>query len=463
MTRTTPFICLLLLLVVALLPATASAFPDGIPTQDQTDLISTDPASSHQAGWGDLTGGVSNRPYITSMSVINGATTTPIITGGTTTPPSVSSGDVTAVITPYNLCKVTDTPAPGVCYATPNRIGITVAYNAGSSNGWNFGAPSVAVTPTIDADTVIDMTIALNTLGTSLRWTHITGNLVYWHTQGLGTPSASIRVKFKPVITPFIASFPDSNGCTATPIFSCNIPMSDGEGVSASMVLSLDDTLDSALTGAAFATQSTIFGYMQPAGTANAPRLDMQVSSNHFTSIGGVNEGTMQAFIPDAALLNYYGLLPDGASSVFAATRSGSSGSNGTVTMADWSSASHGSDGLFVEVPGITFSTPTYKFARKLSGATVTATRITGATNFTASITSCPTSAQCRAWIYDLGSTGSARYVAKATAVAVRKPVTLKRLKIAVSTIKLHRHHRYLVVVKSRTGSVIVSRGGTTP
>lgn len=458
---------ILTVLVTAMImgiPASATAFPDGLPTQEQTDLISTDPAnSSHQAGWADLTGGTSNRPYISSLTVINGGTSTPVITGGSTTPPSVPAGFVTAVITPYNLCTVSQTPAPGVCYATPNRIGVTVAYNAGASNGWNFGAPSVATSPTIGPNTVIDMTIALNTLGANLRWTHVTGNMLYWHTSNLGTPSATVRIKFKPVITPYVATFPEGNGCTATPIFSCSIAQSDGDGLSASLVLSLDDTLDASLTGAAFATQSTIFGYMQPAGTASAPRLDMQISSSHLNSLGSLNEGTMQAFIPDAALLNYYGLLPGTARSVFAATRSGSSGSTGTVTFADWNAATDGSDGLFVEVPGITFSTPTYKFARTLAATSVTAARAGAATRFTATVNSCPTRAKCKIWVYDLGSVTSPKYVAKSTVVSSRTPLTARHVDLTVPTTKLKRSHRYLLVVKSRTGKVLVSRGGITP
>lgn len=89
---------------------------DGTPTQAQTDLSSADSGNStSQAGWGDMVGGVAARPYVTSLTVINGAVATPVITGGSTVPPSAPSGGVTAVVSPFNLCKAGQPAAQGSC------------------------------------------------------------------------------------------------------------------------------------------------------------------------------------------------------------------------------------------------------------------------------------------------------------------------------------------------------------
>ena len=58
---------------------------DGMPSQASVDLSSSDPSNSTgQAGWADMAGGVAGRPYVKSLTVINGATATPVVTDGST-------------------------------------------------------------------------------------------------------------------------------------------------------------------------------------------------------------------------------------------------------------------------------------------------------------------------------------------------------------------------------------------
>ena len=116
-----------------------AAVTDGMPNQAQTDRSATDPGnSSGQAGWADLAGGTAARPYVQSLTVINGGVPTPVVTNGTTTPAAVPDGTVTTVIAPFNLCKPGQAPAQGSCYATPNRVGLTVAYAMNGQAGYNF-------------------------------------------------------------------------------------------------------------------------------------------------------------------------------------------------------------------------------------------------------------------------------------------------------------------------------------
>ena len=117
--------------------AHAAAIDDGMP--DQSSLDSSQNSQS-QGNWSDLAGGVTGRPYIASLSVTTNGTTTQIVTNGTaSTAAPTTTGAVTAVIAPYNLCK---TGSSNNCYATPNRVGITLAYvKQAGQLGHNFSTP----------------------------------------------------------------------------------------------------------------------------------------------------------------------------------------------------------------------------------------------------------------------------------------------------------------------------------
>jgi hypothetical protein len=433
-------------LATSLAPAAPADVP-GMPSQAQVDLSSTDPGS-FGAGWGDMPGGVAGRPYIVSLSVTNGGATTPVIVGGTTADPSVAPGAVTAVASPFNLCRSGQTPAPGVCYATPNRVGITVGYGEGGPDGWDFANPPIAVTPRIDANSVIDLTIALNTLGKSLRWTWVNGDLLFWQTHDLGQDDATVRIKFRPASAPYVATFPAGNGCTATPPMNCEIPQADGEVLTGQVVLSLDDTLDPALTGAVFATQDAIMGYLTPGGSAQAPSLDVELASTHLRSDGTPELGTLQAFIPAASLLNLYGVLPTDATTAFTITRTGDPGTNDPPAYATWTAAANGSDGVLITVGGVTFSAPSYRIAGRIKHVSVRARARGANTILTASGTGCSVKRPCIEAVYDLGRPNLPRFLARSTSVLAQKLAAGSR-SIVVRASKLRKGDRFLVLVRS--------------
>jgi len=435
---------------------------DGMPSQATVDLSSSDPRNSTgQAGWADMDGGVAARPYVSSLTVINGGTATPVVTDGSTASAPPPLGGVTTVVSPLNLCRAGQAPSPNVCYSTPNRVALTVTYRADDTDGWNFANPRVPVSPTIGADTVIDMTVALNSLGKSLRWSGVYGDLLYWRTTNLGQDDATVRVKFRPAPAPYVAQFPDGNGCTATPIFNCAVASADAEALTASMVLSLDNTLDPALTGAVFATQNAISGYLQPRGTAQAPSLEIQLSSTHTKSDGTPQLGTLNAFVPTAGLVNLYGVLPSDAAA-FRTTRAGAVGTNDAPTYAPWTAAAHGSDGLLVSVQDITFSVPKYRLASRLRPIRTHA-RVRGArTTIKAMVPGCGKRSKCLATVYDLGPRRAARYAVTKRLVLRNKAVYAKALSLTAPGSRLRRGHRYLVVVHSaKRNKLLASAVGT--
>jgi hypothetical protein len=432
----------------------------GMPSQATTDLSSSDSRSGGQAGWADMTGGVANRPYVRSLTVINGDTATPLVTDGTTSSEPPANGGVTTVVSPVNLCRADQVPAPGVCYATPNRVAVTLTYRYFDANGWDFLNPQTPVTPTINADTVIDMTVALNSLGKNLRWTGISGDLLYWRTTNLGQDDATVHIRFRPTTAPYVSQFPDGSGCTATPIFSCSIPRSDGEVLKAEMLFSLDNTLDPVLTGAAFATQNAIAGFLLPGGSPQAPSLDIQVASTHSKSDGTPQLGTLKAFIPNAGLVNLYGVLPSDFSAL-TTTRAGDAGANDAPTYTPWTAAEQGSDGLLISVQGITFSVPKYRLASKLRPIRMHAEARGTRTKINATVPGCGAKSKCLATVYDLGPQRAPRFTASRRLVLRNKAVSVRALSLTTPASRLRRGHRYLLVVHSvRRNKLLASAVG---
>lgn len=440
---------------------------DGMPSQDSIDLASTDPGnSSHMAGWGDMAGGVAARPYVDELTVINGSESTPVIVDQVPVADFAGDGGVTTVVSPTNLCRIGQTPAPGQCYATPNRVALSVGYRNGGALGSNFTHQvnefGATVTPAVDADTVIDMTVALNTLGRTLRWSWVNGQLLSWRASDLGQADATVHIRFRPALTPYVQQFPSNNGCTATPIFNCAIPRADAETLNATIVFSLDGTLDPALTGAVFATQNAIAGYLAPGGNPQAPVLDIQAASTHTRSDGSAQRGTIQALLPEAALVNLYGVLPSDASTFFSVTRTGDPGSNDPPTFTPWTAAGQGTDGVLVTVRNVTFSVPKYKVTSRLAPLTARGGVKGSQTTVTATVSACRPTSPCLVTLYDLGARTASRYVSHRTALVTNRRITGAAVSLGVASSHLARQHRYLLVVRSaRTQKLVASAVGT--
>ncbi|HZO37512.1 MAG TPA: hypothetical protein VFB41_11635 [Solirubrobacteraceae bacterium] len=426
-----------------------------MPSQEFVDAPM--PGSPNNATWSDLPGGLAARPYVKSLAVVNGSQRTTVFSGGVDAAKSVRTGDVTAVVSPTNLCRAGQTPAPGQCYATPNRVGISFGYKTDQGLGLDFSSPSVPLNQTVSASTVLDVVIGLNTLGKTLRWSWINGQLVNWKTSGLGTDAAEIHLRVRPSQTPNIDwSTRGPVGCTATPIRDCDIAQADGTYLGSQMVLSLDDTLDASLTGAAFATQGAIAGYLVPGGSAAAPTLDMQIASSHLAADGSPQRGILQAFLPAGALTTLYGVVPADAASFFTATRRGDPGTQDAPTFAARSESDDDSAGLMITVGGITFSAPTYRVTRK--AATLRAR--TSARGKTVSVSSASKVAGCRAkactaTVYRIAK----GLTAKATKVAGGRSDARGAVTVKVPRGKLPKGATYVLSVRKAGKAVASTRG----
>lgn len=447
---------------VSTVAAAAGSPGTGMSTQAFLDGTSGQENSATQGIWSDMEGGTAGRPYVRSLSVVNDGVTTPVISGAGVTPPPASEGGLSAVVAPINLCKAGQPAEPGRCYTTPNRVAVTLVRAQGDANNWDFSADTADLSPRVDANTVIDMTVALNTLGRSLRWSWANGDLLYWRANRLGQDDATVQIRFRPATMPMVASFPPGSGCSATPVRDCDIDRADSEVRTAALLLSLDETLDPALTGAAFATQNAFAGFLQPGGSSSAPALDIQVASTHRRSDGSPQLGTLQAVLPSAALLQLYGIPAADAARAFTTTRAGDPGRNAAPTYAVWNAAEHGTDGLLVTVRDITFSVPSYRLKSRIARATSSAAVTGNRTKVALRGTGCTAKRRCVASVYDLGAGKRKSYVAAGKVIAKGLPVVSATSTIRVPKRALARGHAYAVVVKSvKTKRLVSSARGT--
>jgi hypothetical protein len=343
------------LLVSASQVNAASPPNTGMPDQSQLDV-----ASSQNATWANMTGGVAARPYVTALSVINGGVPTAIITNGTASAETnVPAGRIAVAISPSNLCRTGQAPAQGVCYATPNRIGVTVGYQIQPGQlGSDFSVANNLLTP-VTADTEFDITLNLNTLGRTLRWSWASGVPTYWNTANLGTDAATVRLRIKPTLTPVVMQGTQQVGCSQVPVQACAHPQNTHETLSASLTLSLDNTLDEVFTGALFSSTRSYMGSLmvQPGET---PQMTYGVSAPQTWSDGSANAASLSAVLSDASLLNFYGATPEVVATAEFQTGAlnlarTDGGTQGAITWTRWTADVQGIDGWLVNIPDIRF------------------------------------------------------------------------------------------------------------
>jgi hypothetical protein len=297
---------------------------------------------------------------VTALSVINGGVPTAIITNGTASAETnVPAGRIAVAISPSNLCRTGQAPAQGVCYATPNRIGVTVGYQIQPGQlGSDFSVANNLLTP-VTADTEFDITLNLNTLGRTLRWSWASGVPTYWNTANLGTDAATVRLRIKPTLTPVVMQGTQQVGCSQVPVQACAYPQNTHETLSASLTLSLDNTLDEVFTGALFSSTRSYMGSLmvQPGET---PQMTYGVSAPQTWSDGSANAASLSAVLSDASLLNFYGATPEVVATAEFQTGAlnlarTDGGTQGAITWTRWTADVQGIDGWLVNIPDIRF------------------------------------------------------------------------------------------------------------
>ena len=490
---------------------------DGMPDQVQLDRSNAENGYD-SSNWYDLPGAISLRPFVKNLAIQNGDTVTAIVGNGTAeTSMGSDVGNVGIVLTPFNLCDTDRTPAQtSGCYSTPNRIGVALVYRKGEGQvGYNFTRPNNGQTSgasdialkfndgsplTIDEDTVIHLEVSLNTIGKSLRWTWMNGIPSYWQTQDLGTDAASFTVHAKMANMPRIDNYSDAEGgpdthlCSTVPVSTCNVTRSNSEWLQFQMVLSLDTTMSESMTGALFATEGAVMGSVEVATdtTTGLPILKYGAASSHYLHTGDTAEhvryGKMHAVIPASALVQQLGVpsfnnsaaVPASATptALFTTVREGSCGSgcsDGDTNFTEWTNLVQGTDGILVDIVGITFSAPKFRVAPKsgalkapratLSGSTY---RVTVASGSTSSSTS-TANGICKKYgcTIKLFKASTSKVSSALTYVGAKTSAKGSNVNLYFSLVKkttgstagkVQRGTRYVVVVTRRdTGALVAS------
>lgn len=332
-------------------PARANGISDGTPGQAEVDAETF--GNGYAGGWGSLEGGVAARPIVRSLLVTNGESVRTVIDNPDLAPVPDATEGLDVVVTPINLCRPDQEPSQGVCYSTPNRIAVTIGYTIGEQLRTNFLDPAAA-NASINENTQIDLTLNLNTLGRSLRWTWLQGAPEYWRTTNLGQEDATLRVRFTPRKTPIaIDNQGRQMGCSAIPVNpTCEFPEATEYRLQASLVLSLDQTLDPAFTGSLFATENAYIGSLEATNTQTGPQMTWGIAAPSTVS-GEPNSARLWAVVPDAALLSYFGIPAevDPGGVLGGAIESGSTGAR--LDWRAWSAETHGTDGWLVQTDAL--------------------------------------------------------------------------------------------------------------
>jgi hypothetical protein len=479
----------LLLSVLTVNTSVAVGNDDPLKTQSELDAPAGPNDGNSQGGWGDLKGGVEDRPYVSKLSFTNPGSEPVNITpaGGTTDPEYFTSnqlgnGDVTVVVEPYNLCKEGVAPAQGVCYAQPNRVAVSLGFVFNGSVHRDFARPASGQAASITKATEFDMTVNLNTIGSALRWSQLYGDLTYWKTANLGLKDASVQLKFRPTDRPeIIGDYNTYRGCYNIPQTNCPINHPTGTYLEASLVLSLEVGYGESLTGAVFSVANGMSGeicdgtfqlgdagsnapWCRKDASPTNPVMEFQMAGMHFMDPAHTIEtkASMKAFIPSGALLNIYGITPEDAAKTFLvsrATAAGKSetGKNDPPTFTPWTAAVNGSDGLLVAIDNVTFSTPKYKIKRKISALNVYAKQLGSSTKLTPTY-SCSTSSPCVVKVFKLNKK---KYIATVGSALATKTFTTKNPSVYVASSKLKKGERYLITLRSKTGTLKSSTVGT--
>jgi hypothetical protein len=421
-----------------------AAINNDVPFQQQSELDEAT-TSWNAGGWGAMEGGVGARPFIKDLSVVSinddFAVDSNVLDNPSNdpNPTRIDGTNVDATVTAINLCRGGQEPAQGVCYATPNRVQINFGWRDGGQGTGDLGADGSI--PSIDADSEIRVTIGLNTLGQSLRWSYLEGTPTYWKVNNIGQEDATIDLHFKPAMKPW------GGGCSQIPVNpTCDVTSSDAQYLMGSLLLSLDDTLDPVFTGALFAGEGLFIGSLEansPQQTetgGSQPTMTYGIAAPR-TINGTTNSPSFAAFLSDQTILNYFGATPEVAATAgffnaaFAVSSTGAgSGANApTITPTRWTTDDNGSDGWLISISDISLSTlnvnpsgrihaaarvvrnPRIQVKNKLRAPSVSATR-TGVV-VSGSIQGCTANGNCRIVVNRIMSKTGGRVVSLGTAV----------------------------------------------
>lgn len=330
-------------------------------------------------GWDQTTPGVTARPFVKYLAVANGGPETVVVdnrAGQVATPTPNGGTRVYALVSPMNACRQGQTPGPGTCYATPNRVGVSLWQDTSGSGNWSDDLTSAPSAPVVNTDSTVRMIIGLRAGYTSLRWSWVNGEPTYWRSD-VSPLGGEVEVRFRPRTMPWM----NSGGCSQIPVSTCDINQADAERLMPQMILSMDDTLNPILGGALFGSSGAFIGSLEssPISPGQAPTLTYGIAAPHLNANGTDRRGTFYALVPNP-ILQLFGT----SSSAFDPGILSVDRTNGSGTFdlgwSAWEDGANGTAGRFLTITNISFSAPKFEVRKRTTSSTQGSATGSGAT-----------------------------------------------------------------------------------
>lgn len=229
-----------------------------------------------------------------------------------------------------------------------------------------------AVTPgglPITAASRIQATVTMGDLSPYFSFATVFGKVNAWSTTGIRSTATTLTFDVSPVAGVMVDGMDEfgqpstaEQGCTQQPP-NCDPLKADADTFGVYMQFKAErgpDTGFNSFAGGYFAMTSAVGGFVAPKDGG----LEVTIAGPHFKADGTtLNVGSMSAFLPETFLTQAFGIgIADVNSETFAVSRTDASG----TATAPWTYRVV-PGGIAVDVPSITFSSPTYRFAKSSS------------------------------------------------------------------------------------------------
>lgn len=334
---------------ISISPVSAGTRDQGIgPDQSEID-------NSIDGGWSDSQIGPSGRPYLTNVK-LDGQT---IMWTDGEPGTEMSNGNWRLLINPNNVCHEGQTPAPGVCYADPNRVSFNLAYIVNGDTKNDFSGTSLENLD-ITVDSEFDITIDLNAMADDLGWTWVSGTPTFWN---VDSENGLVQIKVHPALKP--STHQIDNFCSTIPVSTCDTEQAADEIFTIEMVMSFDDTLDAIFDGTLFASESAVIASLETAPgfnpeTPDANSITYGMAAPHLTASGADRVGTFYALLNNDQLAAFGVTDPTTVADALKITRSSSDSGTFASSWSEWTADANGTDGQFLTISNISFSVPKF-------------------------------------------------------------------------------------------------------
>ena len=308
---------------------------------------------SMDGGWSSATSGIQGRPYLIDVYLNGDGIMTSEQAPGTE---SYTDG-WRLLINPNNVCHDGQEPAPGVCYANPNRVSFSLVYLHNGDTKNDFSGPSLSSLG-ITEDDEFEFTIGLNDFAEDLGWTWVSGTPTYWSVDG-----DVVHLKVHPASKPSTHQIDEH--CSTIPVSTCDTNEASDEIFTIEFVMSFDDTLNSVFDHTLFASTNAVIASLEtapgfdPATPANNS-ITYGMSAPHLLAGGDDRVGTFYALLNNDQLAAFGVTDPATVADTLKITRSSSDSGTFDAAWSNWNADDNGTDGQLLMLTNISFSVPKF-------------------------------------------------------------------------------------------------------